>query len=274
MGKQDRVNVRQNVSKGFSINVSRDLSMANDFLDANSFDSSLIKGSEFSVVRASEGSHYNASGILKWAAANMPRFDHVPYTCEPRGLLNELSRTNIEFPSESADYSADWVSTVGVTMSNPGDTRGPDFGLDKVGLATCAENSSVKTVSGPGTATIVSGTIYGTSLFVKPGSIAPTYFVMRPDLTAAATFSGALYDLSVPEVVEAGVNSVASGVIRLKNDWFRIYNFWTANASVSATGMELIATEGGSYINDNPSTSYETGGVRTWYFYGLQTEAI
>jgi hypothetical protein len=46
-------------------------------------------------TRASAGTYFNSSGVMRTAAADQPRFDYDPATLAPRGLLIEPQRTNL-----------------------------------------------------------------------------------------------------------------------------------------------------------------------------------
>ena len=70
------------------------------------------------VQATSTGSTYiGADKLIKYAAANEPRFDHDPVTGICRGLLIEDTRTNLVFPSETLTTQTRTVTAVAHTLS-------------------------------------------------------------------------------------------------------------------------------------------------------------
>ena len=74
---------------------------------------------DFTRVQAtSTGSTYiGADRLIKYAAANEPRFDHDPVTSVCKGLLIEETRTNLVFPSETLTTQTRTVTAVAHTLS-------------------------------------------------------------------------------------------------------------------------------------------------------------
>ena len=67
--------------------------------------------------RASSGTYFDSTGLLKSAATNEARFDHDPTTGESLGLLVEEARTNSSIYSEQLPYG--WrANTVGSVIPN------------------------------------------------------------------------------------------------------------------------------------------------------------
>ena len=58
--------------------------------------------------------YIGSDGLLKYAAANEPRFDHDPITLECKGLLIEEARTNQSLRSEDIVNNVGW-SLIDVT---------------------------------------------------------------------------------------------------------------------------------------------------------------
>src|SRR3546814_11251992 len=57
-------------------------------------------------TRASNGSYFDAAGVMQYASANEERSDHDPVTLAARGLLVEEQRTNLVPWSEVFDTPA------------------------------------------------------------------------------------------------------------------------------------------------------------------------
>ena len=77
------------------------------------------------IVRKSPATYADASGRLRVAALNEPRFDHIPGTGEPIGLLVEEQRTNFLSGSEAIDSSTYWF-TVGASTTTADAAIAPD----------------------------------------------------------------------------------------------------------------------------------------------------
>jgi hypothetical protein len=60
-------------------------------------------------ARNSIGTYVGADGLIKTAAANVPRFDHDPVTKESLGLLVEEARTNVAL--HSGQLGVSWTAT-------------------------------------------------------------------------------------------------------------------------------------------------------------------
>lgn len=74
-------------------------------------------GPNISFTRASAANYFNSAGVLTSAAINEPRFDHDPVTLESKGLLVELSRTNLLLNSVSLSTQSVVVTAVAHTLS-------------------------------------------------------------------------------------------------------------------------------------------------------------
>lgn len=65
-------------------------------------------GPTLDFTRGTDGTYYDAAGVLQTASPNVPRFDHDPTTLEPLGLLLEAEATNE--CQDSVDFqSAFWL---------------------------------------------------------------------------------------------------------------------------------------------------------------------
>lgn len=69
-------------------------------------------------TRASGGGRFNASGNYEYLGNDVPRLDYDPVTLQPRGILIEEQRTNLQ--TQSADFSSGWSGAGLVMPSNAG----------------------------------------------------------------------------------------------------------------------------------------------------------
>ena len=101
-------------------------------------------------TRASTATYFGSDGLLKVAAANVPRFDYNPVTLQPKGLLIEGARTNSIAASrdynnvfwgkslpESLTITSDSDMAMDGTMSaDRFDTVSANCGVNRIGLHT------------------------------------------------------------------------------------------------------------------------------------------
>lgn len=74
-------------------------------------------GDKLTVARASGAGRWNADRRFEWLGNDVPRLDHDPVTGEPRGLLSEITATNLL--RQSADLTASpWVQLYGPSLAN------------------------------------------------------------------------------------------------------------------------------------------------------------
>src|SRR5688500_8933986 len=99
-----------------------------------SFDLDFTRGERDGVFvqRTSPASYFDASGVLRLAAADEPRFDHDPITGEPLGLLIEGARTNRAIDSEALESDTEW-------FTNGSGSVVPDMALAPDGTMTADE---------------------------------------------------------------------------------------------------------------------------------------
>jgi hypothetical protein len=107
----------------------------------------------FTFTRGSDGTYIDASGVIRTAGANQPRFEFDPITGASKGLLIEESRTNLALHSE--DFSnAYWLKTASetgvapvVTSNNataPDGTSTADRIVFSRGTATASDFSGIQ----------------------------------------------------------------------------------------------------------------------------------
>jgi len=122
--------------------------------------------------------YFGSDGLLKYAAANEPRFDHDPVTLACKGLLIEESRTNSLLHSENFN-NAYWLTTSGATTwqgigSAPVITA--NYAASPSGLLSAyrlqlnlngSTSSSDRSGFATGILSVTSGTTYTVSVYIK-----------------------------------------------------------------------------------------------------------
>jgi len=207
-----------------------------DFANKKSLVDRISGNNLITFTRSSIGSYVGADGLIKYAAADEPRFDHDPETGESLGLLIEEQRTNL------VNRSTATGATIGVLGS--GGELPTGWGIDQVQPGTNLEIVNFGTEKGlnyidlrfygtttgtnrwlvrPGSAfNITNGVTYSVSCYAKliSGSTAGNYLnyvgasligvnsnsnLTRYTRTFTATSTGTLYHR-----LDVGVNSIGT----------------------------------------------------------------
>lgn len=207
-------------------------------------------------TRASTGTYFDGQGILKSAAVNGPRFDHVfnGTSWVSRGLLVEEQRTNIALNSEDLSHSS-WIKSNATVSANAGFSPDGSQTADLI-YPTTSGDYRVVYKDFPS----VNGQAYTISFYAKASGVS---WVSLPD-AAGANF-GARFN------VQAGtIGSVAAGLTaniqNCGNGWYRCSVSLTAGAGGSVYWAATLSdSNSGTYVTKNG-----TDGVLIW---GAQVEA-
>jgi hypothetical protein len=223
----------------------------------------LVLGSsgDFNVTRATTATRFNSAGLIESVASGVPRLDYYTSggTAGCPALLVEPSAQNVALRSAGVDVSGTWQrSNMSVTtgITSP---EGLTTAFDIVESSDVTAQTHELAQTG---FSVVSGTAYTFSLFVKAGTnnrnlrlaVGGANFVGSP----VATFN------PVSGSVVASGDCVAS-VENYGNGWFRCR--MTATADVAGSSFLGIYTASGtsvSYIGNG------SGSVQVW---GAQAEA-
>ena len=118
---------------------------------------------EYTFARASSAVYANTSGVITSASTNVARFDTNPQTLAARGLLIEISRTNLQVQSEAFD-DASWLKSGTGTTVTANTTTAPDGAST---ADTYTEGSTSSLLVSNTSATVTSGGTYTISCFFK-----------------------------------------------------------------------------------------------------------
>ena len=210
-----------------------------------------------------EATYVGSDGLIKYASADEPRFDHDPETLESLGLLVEESRTNIHWFSNT-------FSNSGAGGSNP---KWQDF------INVTLQEQTYPDPAGGNTATRIIPTtalgshyigrysIYGTgtytySIFVKPQG----YSKFGINMNGA----GPNVDLSVNPPVFTGGTSTQYGnkIEKLSSGWYRVSFTWVNNGGGGANTFQPRIT----ILDNTGSSNFSGDGVSGIDVYGFQSE--
>jgi len=120
-----------------------------------------------------EATYVGSDGLIKYASADEPRFDHDPVTGESLGLLVEELRTNIYPYSET---SGSWNVDNDATISTDGTTID---GLTAIKLTSNVDTNALFLEGEIQAATLTANTTYTSSVYHKPGNVDGFWFEAR-----------------------------------------------------------------------------------------------
>ncbi len=199
-------------------------------------------------ARASTATYFDASGVMQLASSGTPRFDYDPVTHAAKGLLSEVSRTNLFLYSTRMDNAA-WnlfsgTRTTGLTAPD-GSTNGTTFTGPS---ATIAAAGYVNVPSTSMTYSIFAKYISGT---------ATKSFLMR-NSTTLTNFDSCVFNLQTGTPSNACTNWTMQNV---GNGWYRLSYSRTTGISVGNT----------IYCYFGTTTTLAT--ADSWGLWGAQLEA-
>ncbi len=207
--------------------------------------------------------YFDKLGVMRTAAANVPRFDYDPVTLKNLGLLVEESRTNLLTYSDQFDHT-NWSK---VRASSVGGSINAMLAPDGTQTAEkiVEDNSATTTHYIYQPVAVVNTTNYTWSVYVKAGERG--YCAIQFYNTNSAFATGAAYFDLVLGVTDSKDGTVlSSGIQSVGNGWYRIWATATATASVNGN----IALHLASAKNTTAYTGDNTSGLYAW---GAQLEA-
>jgi hypothetical protein len=188
-------------------------------------------------------------------AANVPRI--VPGL----GYLAEPSATNLL--TYSTGYTS-WVGSNTVVTNNAGTAPDGTNTADKI-VVNAGSNSNWSAAR-PATTSVISGSTYTTSVYVKPSGYT------RLQLAAAVFNGGAwgdvLFDLSTNTVVQGG-SGVTFVFTNCANGWVRIAGTWVATANGEPSLYIKFVPSSVTTVN----TTYTADGASGGLIWNIQVEA-
>ena len=203
-----------------------------------------------SFGRDTVATYYDSKGVIRYANANEPRFDHDPITKESLGLLIEEEQHNY------ADHSVIlWKALSG--NGNP--YMAPNVAISPDGTF----NASKLTIDSTGNlywSTLHSGN--GTGTFWTASGYVKKYDHRYATILCLSRFVHATYDLDTGTVVSTPSGMLAD-IIDVGNGWYRI---WLRN--------DGIGTNDDFYFGSADTNAVIYNGVvgKGNYFWGIQVE--
>ncbi len=210
---------------------------------------------DFVVTRATTAYRTNAAGILESVANNVPRLD-FPIGSGCPALLVEPAATNLVQRSEEFS-DAYWTkgrttTTANTSVAPNGTTTAETLTDDTTASATHRIFSS--------NVSVVSGTSYATSCFLKAGTSTRVEIVLADSLEASIGITATVFDLSAGTII-----SGSGRIENYGNGWFRCTNTGTSNT----TGNGRVFIYLYNSANQRTYTGTATNTVLIW---GAQLE--
>ena len=220
---------------------------------------------DLNVTRSLNGAtRVNSSGLIESVASGIPRFDYFASngTVGCPALLVEPSGTNLCLQSEN--FSTTWSPTNVSISGNVTGTTDPAGGntADQI-FETAASGTHFLEQ----TMTIVSGTTYVGSVFLKKAAVSPDWMQVAFSTTGLAGFAN--FNLTSGTVGLTGVGCTGR-IENYGNGWYRCTLIQTANASGTSGGPVIVFTN-----NTNSATrfvSYAGNAATSIYVWGAQLE--
>lgn len=209
-------------------------------------------------TRASTATFVGGDGLVKTAAANVPRFDHDPITGECKGVMIEESRTNLLNYSEQFD-NAYWTKTNSTITANTSSTVAPD-GSTTADILLETTTNGIHAVSRSYSFTV--GTSYTFSVFAKPAG--RSILVIGAGNTTTLPIL-AFFDLSTETV------TTVLGTARIE----KFPNGWYRCSCSSASAATTTANTNINYYTalTGTTTLYAGDTTKGLFLWGAQVES-
>jgi hypothetical protein len=228
----------------------------------------------FKFTRAGTASYYDSDGVLRvnGAPANQPRvgFSYEPDAngvMRPAGLLLESAVTNLT--RRSQDFTSGWTSSPPLNTVSGDVTTAPDGTTTADLISETANTSSF--YANRGDASVVSGTTYTFSVFLKkgPGATAPDWVNLGFNLIGFGITITASFNLNSGSLGQK-TNAISHGITKLPNGWYRCHITAVSNQTTNNSSGVI------GFTNNQNTPGYPgyagqiTSNVYAW---GAQVEA-
>jgi hypothetical protein len=206
-------------------------------------------------TRASTATYFDATGTMRTAATNAPRFDYDPVTHAALGLLIEEQRTNGIINSGAINLS--WAPAAATLVGAAG--VAPD-GTNSATLVRENAANAVHNMACP--MAIVAATAYAFSVYAKPAGRSIIY---ATGMGLGGAGLNPQWDVAAGADVSTGAAAgFTHGIQNVGNGWYRCwFTFTTTNTG--GLGYNMATVAGG--------TAYQGDNVSGIYFWGAQGEA-
>lgn len=203
-----------------------DTSLDLNFLSSNNLDPRIT------FSRASTGTYFDATGTLRTAAINAPRWDYAPATRQLNGVLIEEARTNLV--PNSTDLTTWGTSPAGCLLPTANVATSPDGTSNASSVVTNDTVNSGHIIFRTFTGAV--STTYVGSTFVKAGAY-PRVSLYFGNSAFPAGNTGGLFDLTTGVVVSTSGTTIAA-IAPVGNGWYRVS---VTAVSLSTSGNYVLS---------------------------------
>lgn len=225
-----------------------------DFVNSRSVDPRIT------FTRSSTATYFDAQGVLRTAASDVPRIDHDPVTGECKGLLIEEARTNLLTYSEQFDNTAAWYITRSSITVNA--VTAPDGTLTADKLVENTDTSSSHYLYCR--VNVTAGTTYTLSFYVKAAERTNVALQFWPN-NAAFAYSNAFFNIGTGVITNSAQVDSAT-IAPIGNGWHRI----SATKTATSTALATISV---ALVSTGTTIDYTGDGTSGIYVWGAQLEA-
>jgi hypothetical protein len=214
----------------------------------------------------------NSSGYIATINANLPRFDFNPITLACNGLLIEEARTNLFLYSAKFDETAFWQQANLTPTTNS--VLSPNGGTSSFTLTDNTTSGAHRLFCG---VTIVSGTTYSQSLYVKENTHKYVYLGIASAATAN-NYILAIFDLDSKTMSQSSVGSssgtiTATSITNAGNGWYRIVLSGSVSVTDGLVQIGFVPTATGNTFTTSGRPNNYAGTGTSLYIWGAQLEA-
>jgi hypothetical protein len=220
--------------------------------------------------RNSTANRTNSSGLIESVGANVPRLSYMYGSC-PSALL-EPQRTNLALYSEEFDNASWTKSNASITansVTSPNGTTNADTFESTTNL-----NANI-TINQP--ITIVSGTTYSTSIYVKANT-QRFIFINFSSSGSTQNFVTAIFDLNDFTLGQTAVGStsgtlVSTSIQQVSNGFYRITIVASINRTDGRFRIGFASAKTGNFIGATGECAVTNTLGQSIYLWGAQLEA-
>ena len=211
------------------------------------------KGPTPVFTRGSTGTFVGSNGLIQSAATNTPRFDHDPITGVCKGFLIEEQRTNLSWYSGAIVTGTGWLVA---QVTSVVDGIGPDgnnaYTLTEDTVTNVHAASNTGGAAGTGATSVVSGTTYTGSIFLKKVSGSVDWVQLLFGTAGFGATQYANFNLNAGTVGNSAGLTVGSAprIEAFANGWYRCSITATATTTTSTSNNLTIG-----FINNTNGTT-------------------
>lgn len=209
-------------------------------------------------TRASIATYVDSDGLMKTAAAGIPRIDYDPLTLQPRGLLYESQSVNLCLRSQELE-NATWVKTGASVVANTSIAPDGTTTVDKlVEDMTNGPHYNAQVVN------VTAGNTYTLSRYVREpsGNVSKRFFALLLASSGWGSNLYAVFDVGAGTVTQVSAGATAS-IVPAGNGFFRCSITAAATLTASTSFQMRIqnaSTGVPSYTGDGTSGMEQWGG--------------